>query len=266
VLGTVAVERIVDGLMISIVFFAAYLASDRSAYPRTLELAAWGSLLGFLGLTLFLAFALAWTEPTIRLVLAVTALRWLSPRLAEKVADKLRSLIRGFRVLRDPANLLLFLGQSVLYWGTNGLGMWILARAMGLPISITAAYATMSFTGVVISLPNAPGLVGQFHAGIKYGLLAYLPEAMVNSVGLAYAVVLHGLNFVWYVGVGFVALLAVPGGTSSLRTVVTASSHLAEEGPPLEAADLDARAGEPEAAGPGAAAAEARADGRSEAR
>jgi hypothetical protein len=36
---------------------------------------------------------------------------------------------------------------------------------MHLPISPVAAFAAMSFTGVLISLPNSPGLVGQFHLG-----------------------------------------------------------------------------------------------------
>jgi uncharacterized protein (TIRG00374 family) len=241
ILGTVAVERIVDGLLISIIFFTAYAASDRGSYPAFLAGAAWLSLLGFLTLTLFLGFALVRTEWTIRCAVKVTLLERLSPRLAEKVSDKLRSLIRGFRVLGEPRNLIPFLIQSVLYWGSNGLGMWLLARYMGLPISLSAAYATMSFTGVVITLPNSPGLVGQFHLGIKYGLGAYLPAALVNSTGLAYALVLHAIQFLWYVGVGFLALLLVPGGARSLRKVVSESNHIAEEG--------GAVAGEPSPAG-----------------
>ena len=35
-------------------------------------------------------------------------------------------------MLHEPRNLLPFLLQSVLYWGTNGFGMWLLAQGMGL--------------------------------------------------------------------------------------------------------------------------------------
>ncbi len=233
VLGTVAVERIVDGLLISIIFFTAYAASAPGTYPAGLRFAAWLSLLGFLGLTAFLACALAWTEPTIRFALAVTFLRRLSPRIAHKVEDKLRALIGGFRVLGDPGNLAIFLAQSVLYWGANGLGMWLLARAMHLEIPVSGAFATMSFTGVLISLPNSPGLVGQFHQGIAWGLSAYVTADVVASTGKAYAVVLHGLTFLWYGATGLLALLAIPGGAHSLRQVVSESAHAAaaEEGP-----------------------------------
>jgi hypothetical protein len=100
---------------------------------------------------------------------------------------------------------------------------------MGLPISVGAAFATMAFTGVVLTLPNAPGLVGQFHAGIKMALGAYLPLAMVNSKGLAYAIVLHGLQTVWYVTAGAISLLFLSGARkASLRDAVRASNQAAE--------------------------------------
>jgi glycosyltransferase 2 family protein len=232
-LGTVAVERIVDGLVISILFFTTYMLAFRSGgpgYSSVLAGAAWFSLIGFLSLTIFLACALRWTEKTIRLVLAVTLLQRLAPATAERLADKLRALIHGFRALREPRDMIPFLAQTMLYWFSNGFGMWLLARDMQLAIPLTGAFAAMAFTGVLISLPNSPGLVGQFHAGVIIALGAYLPAATVSSFGGAYAIALHGIQFVWYVGWGFLALLAVGGGSRSLRTMVVESKRAAEEG------------------------------------
>jgi uncharacterized protein (TIRG00374 family) len=233
VLGTVAVERIVDGLVIAILLFVTYLLSlapGAHPYPPMLAVSAWIALLGFLGLTIFLACALRWTEATIRLALAITLLRRISPKTADKLADKLRALIQGFRALRNARDMLPFLLQTTLYWGANGLGMWILARLMGLPIPIHGAFAAMAFTGVLITLPNAPGLVGQFHAGVVLALAAYLPESILTSVCGAYAVALHGIQFVWYVALGFLALLFVGETAGSLRTLVVESKRAAEQG------------------------------------
>jgi glycosyltransferase 2 family protein len=233
VLGTVAVERIVDGLVIAILLFATYLfslAPGSHAYPPMLAISAWLALLGFLGLTAFLGFALRWPEATIRLFLAVTFLRRISPKFADKLAEKLGALIKGFRALGHLRDMLPFLFQTALYWGANGLGMWFLARLMHLPIPIHAAFAAMAFTGVLISLPNAPGLVGQFHAGIVLALAAYLPESILNSVGGAYAIALHGIQFVWYVVFGFLALLFVGESAGSLRSLVVESKRAAEQG------------------------------------
>jgi uncharacterized protein (TIRG00374 family) len=233
VLGTVAVERIVDGLVIAILLFVTYLFSlspGSHPYPPMLAISAWLALLGFLGLTLFLGFALRWPEATIRLFLAVTFLRRFSPKFADKLAEKLAALITGFRALGHLRDMLPFLLQTALYWGANGLGMWFLARLMHLPIPIHAAFAAMAFTGVLISLPNAPGLVGQFHAGIVLALSAYLPESILNSVGGAYAIALHGIQFVWYVVFGFLALLFVGENAGSLRSMVVESKRAAEQG------------------------------------
>jgi uncharacterized protein (TIRG00374 family) len=230
VLGTVAVERIVDGLVISILFFGCYLSADAGTYGAPLRFAAWFSLLGFVGLTMFLTFALTWPEATVRLVLKVTLLAHLAPGLGARIADKLRALIQGFKVLHEPRNLAPFLLQTVLYWGTNGFGMWVLARNMHLNISLPAAYAAMAFTGVLISLPNSPGLVGQFEYGIILALRAYLPAGLVSSYGAAYALVLHGIQLVWYLGVGLLALLFVGGRAASLRDVVIESNRAAAEG------------------------------------
>ena len=231
--GSVAVERIVDGLLISILFFCAYLASAGALFTRELRFAAWLSLVGFFTLTLFLVLAQIWTDRTIAVALRVTLLHWLAPKRAHQIDDKLRSLISGFKPLADRRNFSIFLLQSVVYWGANGFGMWILARQMNLPISLGAAYVTMAFTGVVLSLPNSPGLVGQFHAAIKLALCAYLPIAVVNSSGMAYAIVLHGIQTLWYVCLGLLSLPALSrtGAHVSLGEAVRESTHVAEEIP-----------------------------------
>jgi hypothetical protein len=227
-LGTVAVERIVDGLMISILFFVSYAVSSASAFSPELRVGAWLSLIGFVALTTFLAVAQVWTDRTIDLALRLSLLRRFAPARATILGDKLRSLISGFKVMRDRRNFGLFLLQTCLYWGANGIGMWVLAQQMGLPLSISAAFTTMAFTGVVLTLPNAPGLVGQFHAAIKLGLMAYLPLATVNAKGMAYAIVLHGIQTLWYVSTGLVSLLVLSSGAgrhATLTEAVRASSH-----------------------------------------
>jgi hypothetical protein len=229
VLGTVAVERVVDGLIISIIFFCTYALSAEAAFPPELRFAAWLSLLGFLGLLASLLFAMKWPEATIRIGLALTLLPRLAPRLADKLADKLRAAISGLRALKDARNLVVFLLQSIVYWGMNGFGMWVLARQMELPISPVAAFAAMSFTGVLITLPNAPGLVGQFHLGVVMALGAYLPASVTSSRAIAYATILHGTQLLWHLVTGFASLLVLPGGPASLRRAVVESNQAAGE-------------------------------------
>ena len=247
-LGTVAVERVVDGLFISLVLFATYLASP-AEFSRpvavlggaSLKYFAWLSLAIFLSATLFLSLAHKWPRFTVTWSLRLSLLPRVAPNLAHKVADKLHALIHGFRALHHPAHLVPFLLQSAAYWGFNGLGMWLLARGMGLPVTLVAAYAMMSFTGVVISLPNAPGLVGQFQVGIVAVLAAYVEQSQVVAAGGAYAIVVHAIQVLWYLGVGVISLRFV-GTSASLRQMVADSKAAADaaEASPVAAGEVNA--------------------------
>jgi len=228
-LGTVAVERIVDGLLISIVFFSSYVLSGAGgSFSTELRWAAWLSLLGFGVLTFFLACALRWPQATIRLGLRLTLIAWLAPRAAARLAARIETVITGFRVLAHGRYLAIFIAQSALYWVATGLGLWVLARGMALPLSPWAAFTIMSFTGVVLTLPNSPGLVGQFHLAIRLGLSAYFPLSVVNGQGAAYGIVLHAFQTLWYVALGLVCLPLLPA-SGGLRATLQASNRAAVE-------------------------------------
>jgi uncharacterized protein (TIRG00374 family) len=209
VLGTVAVERIVDGLVVSLLVFgcsmAIHLGHPVAEKPWMMPM-AYVSLAVFLTATTFLAFALRWPRLTVRVAVKLTLLDRLAPRVAAKIEEKLHDLIRGFLVLKDWSNLAWFIFWSVVYWVANGLSMWVLARGMGLDLSVVGAFATMGIIAVGISLPNSPGLVGQFHYLTMLGLSLYVGDAVARTTGLAYAIVLHGLQVIWYVGMGALAM------------------------------------------------------------
>ena len=207
-LGTVAAERVVDGLIVSVILFTTYLTS-RVQFGKPLAILggaplyyfAWLSLAVFVAATSFLTLALKWPRQTVQWSLRLSLLSWLAPGVAHKIGDKLDSLIQGFSALRQPANLV--------------------------PVSFAAAYAMMAFTGVVISLPNSPGLVGQFQVGIVAVLAAYL-DPQFAAQGGAYAIVVHALQVVWYLSAGVISL-KFAGGQRSLRQMVVESKVAADD-------------------------------------
>jgi uncharacterized protein (TIRG00374 family) len=235
VLGTVAVERIVDGLVVSFLVFGCCLAIhlghpvDEQSWMMP---GAYASLGLFVAAMVFLAFALRWPQLTTRFAIKLTLLDRFAPRTAARLEEKLESLIRGFLVLRDGKNLALFGMWSLIYWMVNGLSMLILARGLGLELSPVAALATMGIVAVGISLPNSPGLVGQYHYLILLGLSLYLPPEVAKSTRLAYAILLHGIQVIWYIAVGAIAMFTshVKLGDLVARPAVPAPApDLAEE-------------------------------------
>ncbi|HEX3476016.1 MAG TPA: lysylphosphatidylglycerol synthase transmembrane domain-containing protein [Kofleriaceae bacterium] len=213
-LGTVAVERIVDGLIISLLVFGAFFAHRGPDSPGWMMATAYGALALFTAALIFLAFALRWPAATVRLCLRLTLLPRYAPRVATTIEHRLLDMIRGCSVLKDVRRLLAFLIWSMAYWTANGLGVWVLARGFGLPLSPIGAFATMGLLGVGLMLPNSPGLVGQFQWFTLLGLSLYLgfdpdPHAAhppVYAFAFAFAFTQYLLQVVWYVGTGLIGL------------------------------------------------------------
>lgn len=207
-LGTVAVERIVDGLIISLLVFGAFFAHRGPDSPGWMMLTAYAALGLFTGALVFLGFALRWPQPTVQFCLGLTLLPRFAPRIAAAIERRLLDMIRGCAALKDARSLVRFLIWSLVYWSVNGLGVWMLARAFGLPLPLIGAFATMGLLGVGLMLPNSPGLVGQFQWFTLLGLSLYLGfDPRHPPAGpLAYAIAQHLLQVVWYVGLGALGL------------------------------------------------------------
>jgi hypothetical protein len=213
-LGTVAVERIVDGLIISIFVFGAFLSLWGPSSPAWMMPTGFAALGIFGAAMTFLIFALRRPEATVRWCLKVSLIARFAPRVARVLEAKLLEMIRGFGVLHDRRNLAIFGLWSLVYWIANGFSLWVLAKGFHLDLSVMGAFATMGLVAVGITLPNSPGLVGQFQWFTLLGLSLYLGPAAVDKhhplygTTLAYALILHGLQVIWYLAMGGLAMIS----------------------------------------------------------
>lgn len=236
-LGTVAVERIVDGLLISLFVFVAFFSLRGPAAPGWMMPTAYTVLGVFTAALAFLVFAMWRPERTVDFCLTMSLLPRLAPRIADVIRVKLLDMIRGFSVLRDKKNLIAFLAWSLVYWTANGLGVWLLTRAFGLPISVMGGMATMALVAVGISLPNSPGLVGQFQWFTLLGLSLYLgPDVLkqgssLHPIALAAAITQHLLQVIWYVAMGFIGIATPWVSFADVRKARKGSEAPPETGP-----------------------------------
>jgi glycosyltransferase 2 family protein len=93
----------------------------------------------------------------------------------------------------------------------NGLGVYVLAIGFGLDLTLVGGFATMGLVAVGITLPNAPGLVGQFQWFTLVGLSLYIPGAStegsaIYGTSFACANVHYGLQVIFYVACGALGL------------------------------------------------------------
>ena len=211
-LGTVFVERVADGVVVSLLVVGCFFALKNDASPGWMMPTAYLALAGFTTVMLFLAFAMWRPRPTVHFALTLTLLPRFAPGAARMIEERLLELIRVFGVLKDHRNMAWFIAWSAGYWLANGMATWLLARGLGLPLSVTGAFATMGLVAVGISLPNSPGLVGQFQWLTMLGVSLDLGKDILDGKSpmygqlLTYAIFIHGLQVVWYVGAGLIAI------------------------------------------------------------
>jgi hypothetical protein len=215
-LGTVAVERIVDGLLVSLFVFGAFFALRGPGEPRWMMPTAYAALGVFALALAFLVAAMRRPAATVAFCLKLSLLPRFAPRIAKVIEVKLIEMIRGFDVLKDQKNLGVFLVWSVVYWSANGLGLYVLARGFhtidpNFDLSLVGAYATMGLVAVGITLPNSPGLVGQFQWFTLLGLSLYLVGATdkasaIYPTAFAFANTHYGTQVIWYLGMGALGL------------------------------------------------------------
>ena len=211
-LGTVAVERIVDGLLISLFVFGAFFSLRSPSSPGWMMPTAYAALGVFAAALVFLLFAMRWPVATVQFCLKMSLLPRIAPRIAGVIESKLLEMIRGFDVLKDQSNLGVFILWSLVYWGANGFGVWVLARGFHLPLSLFGSYAVMGLVAVGVTLPNSPGLVGQFQWFTLLGLTLYLgpdantPHTTLYATTFAFANVHYVMQVGWYILCGAVGL------------------------------------------------------------
>jgi uncharacterized protein (TIRG00374 family) len=195
-LGTVAVERVVDGLVTSVCVIVGLFMIPRlpATDALTRSLPVYGGifcaifLAAFAGLVLFL-----WQRALAIRVIHLT-FGLLSRRLAEKVAEKVDEVALGLRSLSRPRLAVGFALESLLYWAVNAAGMWVLALGCGLDVSFAQATGIMGILAIGILLPAGPGLFGSFQLSISLALRLYFAAELVGTAGAAYIFLLYGLQ------------------------------------------------------------------------
>ncbi len=205
-LATVALERVLDGLTVTALLFVVLFEVHPATLARHpgIAQAAWIAGAVFLsaisGLTAVLVardFTLRWT----RRILGAIA-----PSMTDKLLGLVTAFVDGLAVLKSPWHVVQFIGITIVYWGVNGLGIWLMARGFGLDLPVIAGYAMMCFVVVGMMIPNAPANAGSFWyflllPATLYGVDDQSPRAVAFGLGLWFVqtvqVTLFGLWGSW---------------------------------------------------------------------
>lgn len=210
-LGTVAVERVLDGLVTSscVVWALAYLPRRPTADPLAASLPYYGWLAVALFTAAFAGLSLFLWQRAIAIRLIAWTIGFASTRLADKVAQKVGGVADGIRSIANPRLALGFVGETLLYWSLNALGMWVLAIACGLDLSFGQAVAVMGILAIGVLLPAGPGMFGNFQLAVSVALRLFLAEPLVARPGGVYVFLLYAIQALLITVAGVVPLYAM---------------------------------------------------------
>lgn len=210
-LGTVAVERVIDGLVTSV-----FLVVGLFAIPRRVPtdyIAAHLPYYGYLALGIFCcAFvaigAFLWKRDLARR-LTERVFGIVSPRVAGRLAATVDGVAEGLRSLAHLRTAGPFVVETLGYWFCNAFGMWILLRGVGLDVGFGVGASLMGVLAIGILLPAGPGMFGSFQAFLAAGLRLYVDERHVSDEGAAYVFLLYVVQALFMTLTGVIPLYAM---------------------------------------------------------
>jgi uncharacterized membrane protein YbhN (UPF0104 family) len=224
-MGTTVTERIVDGLVITALLFATILTAPIEPAP-VLIAAGWASAAVFCSASVGLAL-FVW-QRRIALGLLRATIGRVSPGLAHRLEGLMGAFVEGLRSLGTAGALIPFCLWTAVYWGTNALGIWWLARGFGLELPWHAGAGLLSVLVVGIMIPAGPGFLGNFQLFLGRGLELYLPSAEIQVQGLAFALTMNVVQLLLQVGVAIPFLAMTGMGLRRLVAVQREASAMAE--------------------------------------
>lgn len=211
-IGSLVVERLLDGVVVIVFLFAAMAmpsfpelgSGSNFGGQAVVALILLGSIgMVALGMTLFPAHLLALAEK-------ITA-RLLPERLRSPALSGLAALLAGLGSLRQPRLLARAGAWSLVVWLVNTYAFWLGFRAFGIDVPFSAALFLQSLIALAVALPSAPGFFGLWEAAARVGLHEVwgveLQKALAFAVGFHIAsflaVTIPGLYFAWRIGLSF---------------------------------------------------------------
>jgi uncharacterized protein (TIRG00374 family) len=194
-LGTIFVERVLDSLTVLII---AVVALFFTALPPWLVRSSVLFLLVTLGLFAVMVRIMVRREATLRILAPLIGR--LPARYAGTVNRMIDHFIEGFRIVVDPALLLLVSFLSIVIWLVDVLAIYLLFLAFGLHLPVAAAFVLMIILIIGIAIPTAPGFIGNWHYFCILGLGLF---GIPKTDALTFAIIYHALS------IGIVILLGL---------------------------------------------------------
>src|SRR5918993_423563 len=192
-LGSIVLERVFDGVVISLTPFVVLAAVELPPWVTRLNLALLGLYIsGLLGL--MIATQRAWTELWIQRAMVLMPIRF-----ACRGGTIAIEFFRGMKGITHSRALLPIALLSIACWVIHGMYFFLMFKALDIELSFSAALVLQMVIGLGVILPAAPGYVGTFEYFTVLGLALF---GIGHEAAFAYALLAHICQFIPVSAVG----------------------------------------------------------------
>jgi uncharacterized membrane protein YbhN (UPF0104 family) len=210
-LGTIVVERTLDGLVLAL-FLAATVALAGGSVP--LRVLAVTGAVAFVAATVLLALLAHHATFAERLGERFGwAMRLLPARLRPTAGAALTGLLAGLTALRGPRAWWAVGWLTVASWAMEAASYWFVGLAFGLDLDPAIYLGLTGAANLAIAAPSTAGGVGPFEYFTREVAIAF---GVTTATATAYALVLHALILVSVVFAGGVMAWRTQIGVASI--------------------------------------------------
>jgi uncharacterized protein (TIRG00374 family) len=197
-LGTVVAERALDVLVLLVLLFSVGPFVPHADWlPKALIL---GAVMFVAIAVLFIAFSMYGEAPARWLLRPLGVFPAMSRDRRELAA---MNLVRGFAVFRRASIAIPAFALTAVSWLLIAVAFWICMYGFDLGLDFSAGILVVVAVNLALILPSGPAGIGVFEAAT---VIALLPYEVDRSTALSYALVLHGINFLPFIILGYAAL------------------------------------------------------------
>ncbi len=193
VMGTVVIERVVDGLTVVMVIFLTLLMVDvpeeKQAYWETMRATGFLFTFAFVGMSVgavMLQKRVGWVVRTMDFTIGL-----LPERFRGRVKGLIETFLSGFDFLEHSRHIVGIIFWSAVFWGVSGGLNICFFMAFGLDLPFIATYLILIAQVIGVMAPS-PGFVGPYHAATIAALSFYGVDA---ELALSMALVMHATMF-----------------------------------------------------------------------
>jgi len=194
-LATILVERVFDVLTILGILFLVFISST---LPMWVIKSGYSVLITFVVLICVLFILYYKTEFCLRL--SRPLLNKLPQKINVGIEGLIRNVVEGFKIISSPKRLFYTLFLSVLIWAFSGLGIYCLFFFYNFHLPLSSAFLVLVIVIIGVSLPVAPGFVGNFQFACIMALSIF---GIAKSDAFAFSMVFY------FLGVGMNILLGL---------------------------------------------------------